>query len=179
MRHAVNRGVVQTFEDALRSASGEVLFLCDDDDLWVPDKVEKVLRVFADDPETVLVSTGLSLIDEAGAPLADGDFLKHRRFRPGFVANVLRNQFQGSAMAFRASLLSDILPFPKGRTFLHDVWIGTRAALAGRKTVFLNEPLLLYRRHGNNYSRRMSPVRQLRLRLELLAAHLLFLLRRL
>jgi glycosyltransferase involved in cell wall biosynthesis len=46
LRHEKNAGVVATFEDALRSATGDVLFLCDDDDLWAPTKVRKFLDVF-------------------------------------------------------------------------------------------------------------------------------------
>jgi GT2 family glycosyltransferase len=173
IRHQVNRGVVRTFDEAVRGATGDILFLCDDDDLWASDKVRKVLEVFRTQPATNVVATGLTLIDDRDQPIEGSDFLKHRRrFTAGLAANLLHNQFQGSAMAFRASLVRHILPFPTGRLFLHDAWIGARNTLAGGGTAYIDEPLLLYRRHTGNYSRRFGPWKQVKLRLELLGAHL-------
>jgi glycosyltransferase involved in cell wall biosynthesis len=168
----VNAGVIRTFEEAIRSATGDIIFLCDDDDLWAPDKVRKVLQIFAADPDTRIVATGLSLIDENDQPIPGSDFMRHRNFSSNFFANLLHNQFQGSAMAFRSSLLRDVLPLPSNHLFLHDVWIGTRNTLAGGKAIFLDEPLLLYRRHAGNYSRKMGFLKQLRLRMQLVSTHL-------
>jgi glycosyltransferase involved in cell wall biosynthesis len=172
VEHSQNQGVVQTFEDAIRSASGDILFLCDDDDLWAPDKVQRVLQVFAAHPETQVVSTGVALIDEHDQPLANTDYLRFRKFTANLAANLLHNQYQGSAMAFRSTLIRQILPFPRGRLFLHDAWIGTRNTLTGGGTAYIAEPLLLYRRHTGNYSRRFSRARQIWLRVQFLAAHL-------
>lgn len=172
LRQSVNQGVVRTFEKAVRSASGDLLFLCDDDDLWAPNRVDKVVHLFERQPEVDLVVTGLTLIDQHGMALDDTGFMKHRSFKTGFAANFLHNQFQGSAMAFRATLLHTILPFPATSLFLHDAWIGMRCALAGKKAAFLNEPLLLYRRHSGNYSQCLSRMQQVRLRLQLLKAHM-------
>lgn len=172
LSHSVNAGVIRTFEEAIRSATGDIIFLCDDDDLWAPDKVRKVLQVFAADPDTRIVATGLSLIDENDQPIPGSDFMRHRNFSSNFFANLLHNQFQGSAMAFRSSLLRDVLPLPPNHLFLHDVWIGTRNTLAGGKAIFLDEPLLLYRRHAGNYSRKMGFLKQLRLRMQLVSTHL-------
>jgi glycosyltransferase involved in cell wall biosynthesis len=179
VRHSVNRGVVQTFDDALRSASGDILFLADDDDLWAHDRVQRVLDVFQSQPKTRIVATGLSLIDENDQPLQNSDFLRHRRFTANLAANLLHNQFQGSAMAIRSSLLRDILPLPAGKLFLHDVWIGTRNKLAGGEAAFVDEPLLLYRRHTGNYSKRFSRIKQILLRLQLVTAHVVRLRQRL
>jgi glycosyltransferase involved in cell wall biosynthesis len=172
VRRGSNQGLVATFEAALRSATGDVLFLCDNDDLWAPQKVSKVLEVFAKRPEVKVVSTGLTLIDEHDLPVEDSEYLKHRSFTDSFAANLLHNQFQGSAMAFRSTLIREILPFPTGQLFLHDAWIGTRNILTGGETAYIDEPLLLYRRHVGNFSRRLSRWKQLQLRLQLIVAHL-------
>ncbi len=178
LRHSSNAGVVSTFEEALRNASGDILFLCDEDDLWTPDKVRKVLDVFAAQPETKVVSTAVSLIDERDNPLVDQSYLRHRQFTPNLFANLLHNQYQGSAMAFRASVLPEVLPFPKQKLFLHDAWIGTRNTLSGGRTVYLEEPLVLYRRHSGNFSRRLNRWKQLQLRVQFVVANLWRLLQR-
>ena len=167
LRHEQNRGVVRTFEDAIRAATGDILFLSDDDDRWAPAKVARVLQAFADS-EVQVVSTGLDLIDEEGLPIPSSEFMRHRRFSTGIIANLLHNQFQGSALALRSSALQHVLPFPKGRLYLHDAWIGMRTALSGGKVVHLEQPLLFYRRHRSNFSRRFSRRNQVKLRLQLM-----------
>jgi glycosyltransferase involved in cell wall biosynthesis len=170
--------VVQTFEDALRSATGEILFLCDDDDVWAPTKVLRFLEVFKSRPDVEIVASRVRMIDENDRPLPDSRINREGRFIAGFWRNLYMNHYQGSAMAIRASLLGRVLPFPARRSFLHDVWIGTRNDLLGGKAVFIEEDLLYYRRHINNASRTKSLVGQLQTRMDLLLAHLSYALRR-
>lgn len=177
LRHERNLGVVATFEDALRSATGDILFLCDDDDVWAPTKAGRFLEVFRSRPDVQIATSRVRMIDEAGRPLADSRINREGRFLPGFWRNVFMNHYQGSAMAIRALLLGQILPFPARRSFLHDAWIGTRNELLGGKTAFINEDLLFYRRHSNNASRRKPLVRQIQTRVELLLAHVAYAVR--
>ena len=174
LKHEKNAGVVATFEDALRAATGEILFLCDDDDLWAPTKVRRFLELFDSRPEVGIVLSRVRMIDEHDRPVAASRINRHGRFLPGFWRNLYMNHYQGSAMAMRASLLGRVLPFPEQKSFLHDAWIGTRNDLLGGQVAFLDEDLLFYRRHGNNASRTKPLLRQIHTRVELLLAHLVF-----
>jgi glycosyltransferase involved in cell wall biosynthesis len=169
--HRSNEGVVATFEDALRCATGDILFLSDDDDLWAPTKVRQTLDAFAAHPDVRVVISKVALIDESGARLPDSRVNRYGRFVPGFWRNILVNHYQGSAMAIRASLLGSVLPFPQRKSFLHDVWIGTRNEATGGKTAFIDEPLLFYRRHAQNVSQTHRFLRQVKVRIELLLSH--------
>jgi len=171
--HERNEGVVATFEDALRCATGNILFLSDDDDLWAPNKVERVLQEFERHPDAQLVASRVALIDERGGPLPDGRVNRYGAFQPGFWRNIIKNHYQGSAMAIRASLLGQVLPFPRGKLFLHDAWIGTRNEANGGKAAFIDEPLVYYRRHSQNASQRDDPLRLFKLRVNLLIAHMI------
>jgi glycosyltransferase involved in cell wall biosynthesis len=172
--HERNEGVVASFEDALRCATGEILFLSDDDDLWHPSKVEKILREFDRHQDVNVVTSRVALIDEWGDPLPDAPVNRYGRFFPGFWRNILKNHYQGSAMAIRASLLGSILPFPRAGLFLHDVWIGTRNEALRGKTAFIDEPLVYYRRHDRNLSRAHGLLKRIQLRIELLIAHIAY-----
>jgi glycosyltransferase involved in cell wall biosynthesis len=172
LRHQKNRGVVATFEDALRSATGDILFLSDDDDLWAPTKAHRFAELFKQRPDVEIVTSRVRMIDENGQPLPDSRINREGRFLPGFWRNLYKNHYQGSAMAIRASLLGRVLPFPARRSFLHDAWIGTRNDLLGGKAAFIDEDLLFYRRHLNNASRTKSLLRQIQTRIELLMAHI-------
>jgi glycosyltransferase involved in cell wall biosynthesis len=174
IQHTVNQGVVATFEDALRSATGDILFLSDDDDIWAPSKVKRYVDVFKARPEVQIVTSKIRLIDDEGTTVIDDRISRNGRFIPGFWNNVYKNHYQGSAMAIRASLLGRVFPFPLRPAFLHDVWIGTRSDLTGGTTAFIEEELLFYRRHNGNYSRRLSLWKQLRVRAELLLAHAVY-----
>lgn len=171
--HERNEGVVATFEDALRSATGNILFLADDDDLWAPAKVERVLKEFAAHPEAQVVASRVALIDEWGDELADARVNRYGRFVPGFWRNIFKNHYQGSAMAIRAGFLGEVLPFPRGKLFLHDAWIGTCNEARGGKTAFIDEPLVYYRRHSGNASQRHGLLRLMQVRINLLIAHMI------
>jgi GT2 family glycosyltransferase len=171
-RHTKNMGVVATFEDALRSATGEILFLCDDDDVWAPTKIQRFLEVFQSRPDVEIVTSRVRMIDEQDRPLPNSQINRGGRFLSGFWRNLFKNHYQGSAMAIRASLLGRVLPFPARTTFLHDAWIGTRNELLGGQVAFIDEDLLLYRRHLKNASRTKPLTGQIQTRIELLLAHL-------
>jgi GT2 family glycosyltransferase len=176
LRHESNAGVVATFEDALRCATGNVLFLCDDDDVWASAKVKRFLEAFRTSSDVKIVTSRVQMIDEDGQPLQNSRINREGRFSRGFWRNLYMNHYQGSAMAIRSSLLGRVLPFPAKGSFLHDVWIGTRNELTGGNAVFLDEDLLYYRRHAKNASRTKSLIRQVETRLDLLLAHVRYVL---
>lgn len=149
LRHKENRGVVSTFGHALGQARGEIIFLSDQDDLWRADKVAKFLELFASHPDVTVAMSDLVIIDADGK-ITSGPRFGGRTFHPGAMRNILRNRYQGSAMAVRRSILDAVLPFPPGIP-MHDMWIGIVNQFVG-KAAFLPEPLLLYRRHGSNDS---------------------------
>ena len=169
-RHKKNEGVIASFEDAVRLANGDILFFSDQDDVWAADKVDKMLAAFASDESVTIVSTGLSVIDKNGRLVEDATYSNRPPFASGFFRNLYANRFQGSAMAIRRTLVPHVLPFPKHCSFVHDEWIGMRNALIGGRVIHLPEPLLLYRRHGNNDSGSKSIYGKFKKRVEVLLA---------
>jgi glycosyltransferase involved in cell wall biosynthesis len=149
VRQEQNRGIVQSFGRALEEAKGEIIFLTDHDDIWRPDKVEKFLKVFEAQPDVTVAMSDLVIMNASGE-IISGPRFGAREFHQGAFRNLIRNQYQGSAMAFRRSILEYCLPFPKDIP-IHDVWIGLVNQFVG-KAAFIREPLLFYRRHGSNDS---------------------------
>jgi glycosyltransferase involved in cell wall biosynthesis len=150
IRQEQNRGVVQSFGRALEEAKGEIIFLTDHDDIWRADKVEKFLEMFDRCPAITVVMSDLVVID-AACKIVSGPKLGAQNFHQGVFRNLVRNRYQGSAMAFRRSILEYCLPFPTDIP-IHDVWIGLVNQFVG-EAAFIAEPLLFYRRHGSNDSR--------------------------
>lgn len=142
----VNLGVVRSFERAVRASSGDIVFLADQDDVWLPGKVDSVTRVLLAGPYVAVVTD--AIIVDGDNYILEPSFFRFRRTQPGFVANLYRNGYLGCAMAFTAKARSWILPFPAGIN-MHDEWIGLVCDLLG-EVKFMDVPLVAYRRHGAN-----------------------------
>lgn len=138
-----NKGVVKSFERALRKASGDIIFLSDQDDVWMPGKVDwiqnalnspKVLGVVSD---AVVVGPDLEVIHESLFAL--------RKSGPGLLRNFYKNSFVGCCMALKKEAKKYVLPFPSCVT-MHDEWIGAALSYHGQ-VLFIPQPLVQYRRH--------------------------------
>ena len=149
-RNERNLGVLDSFERAIRLAQGDILFLSDQDDLWLPGKVEKILEAFSLNPEVTLVASDAKVIDESGCVVADSFFEQRGYFAAGVLHNLLKNKYLGCTLAFRRSMLHHFLPIPKDVP-MHDMWFGLINDIYG-KTYYIDQPLIAYRRHGNNVS---------------------------
>ncbi len=148
-------GPIWTFERALSLARGEILLLCDQDDRWLPGRVERICGVFAEDAATTLVVSDAEVIDGTGRVIAPS-WRASLPFRHTLLSNVVKNTFQGCTMAFRQTSMEYCLPIPAGAPH-HDQWIGVLHTIFG-KIVYIREPLIQYRRHGaNNQTGRHAP----------------------
>ena len=136
--------VCRNFENALIHASGDIIFLSDQDDIWMPNKVEVCLN----DLNTYdLVLHDFKHIDENGRVVKQLHYAGTFR-RKNFL--MLRGLHFGCAMAFRKRVLDYVLPFPE-HLMLHDYWIGILSEFIG-EFYFEKRPLLEYRLHSTNTS---------------------------
>lgn len=149
-RNERNLGVDLTFQKALSLARGNIFFLCDQDDIWYPGKVSRVMQVFDEHPEVTLVLSDARIIDSEGQVIAPSYFGIRGAFTPGVFANIVKSKFLGCAMAVKSGMRDRFLPFP-ARIPGHDMWIGVVNEFYG-KTFFIADPLIGYRRHGENIS---------------------------
>lgn len=173
LTHKYNVGVLASFEDAIRISRGEIIFLSDQDDIWAPDKVRIVLEAFSMDPGVTLVASDAKVIGHDGTEVLPSYYAHRGVFSSGVINNLWRCKYLGCTMAFRSSKLPHILPFPRQFSALrncHDIWIGMRNSLSGGKTLYIDRPLVLYRRHGGNVSRKMRLFSQMKVRIYLLLA---------
>ncbi|QNE35083.1 glycosyltransferase [Leifsonia shinshuensis] len=148
-------GVTANFEAAMARATGEVIVLCDQDDVWEPGKVEAFGAALGGSGLR-LVFTDARLIDDSGSVLPGTLFgnLRVSAAERGAIASgraldvlLRRNIVTGATAALRAELLAASTPFPA--SWVHDEWLAVTAAVLG--AVELGpEPLTRYRLHGAN-----------------------------
>ncbi|HVX04499.1 MAG TPA: glycosyltransferase family 2 protein [Rhodanobacteraceae bacterium] len=156
IRNERNLGYVANFQAALQDASGEVLFLCDQDDVWHPGKLAALADSFERRPGLLLLCTDAQRIDEGGAGLRRSlfDVLKISRGElrrihagQGFGVLLRRSLATGATIALRRTLLADALPFPA--RWIHDEWLAIIAAARGGFDC-VERPLIDYRQHPGN-----------------------------
>lgn len=134
------------FENALKQASGDIIFLTDHDDIWPEDKVRECLSALQ---TTDFLQTNFSLINE-NDEITNPKFLTFNPFEHGLLKTLWIGKMQGCTMAFNRKVLDKALPFPK-HLMLHDAWLGL-IAKKHFSTAFIDKPLLMYRRTGSNVS---------------------------
>jgi glycosyltransferase involved in cell wall biosynthesis len=150
LNNEANLGVFDSFERALRHCQGEIVFLSDQDDLWLEGKVPSMMGVFEANPKVTLVLSDAQVINGDGDVIAKSFFQGRGSFRGSMLATLMKNKYLGCTMAFRREMLDAILPFPKDIP-MHDIWIGLVNSVYG-KACFIDTPLTAYRRHGGNVS---------------------------
>jgi glycosyltransferase involved in cell wall biosynthesis len=142
-RNPENLGPIRTFERALTLARNDLIFFSDQDDVWVPGKVEAFRRAFASSGAACVVSDATFTAEDL-TPVHG--YFESRGAGPGVVKNFTRNTYLGCCMAVSHRAKEWVLPFP-GLILQHDEWTGMCCEIV-TGVHFLPERLTLYRRHG-------------------------------
>ena len=143
-------GVKKNVENALRACDGEYIFLADQDDIWMPEKVKRVMDTFEKSGVGLVVHDALVTDGNCQEVILDS-FYSLKGSGAGVLKNIWRNTYIGCCMAFKRDLLEQVLPIPN-YIEMHDQWIGVINDQLKRGTTFIPERLIKYRRHGSNAS---------------------------
>ena len=142
-------GAIYNYERALQASRGEIIFLSDQDDVWLPGKVARVLDSLADADLVLHDAFMLRLSDKSESSwIRSGMMSEIRPYKGGLASNWWKNSFTGNCMAFRRKVLEKSLPFPRNLP-MHDQWLGLVAEKFYR-VAYVAEPLIEYRQHSDN-----------------------------
>jgi len=155
-RNGKNLGYLKNFEAAMSATTGELVFLCDQDDIWYPDKLASYQAEFERRPDVGLLHSDACLIDDEGNELGYSLFealevteWERQQIHQGEALSVLlpRNLATGATMAFRRDIMLAALPLADG--WFHDEWLALVTAMISR-TDYFERPSIAYRQHGAN-----------------------------
>jgi len=150
-RNEENLGSNGTFERLTMEAEGEYFAYCDQDDVWLPEKLSLLEEAIVSD-RTVMSYCDMAVIDGFGGQIANS----LKTFRPRLVylqgsqlseRYFFRNCTAGCSMLIRAKTAKQAVPFPH-RTVC-DHWLAIIAAIDGNVSL-VELPLVQYRQHANN-----------------------------
>ena len=145
-RNEQNYGLLRTFERVIELSTGDYIALCDQDDIWLPNKVQIMSAALAD--YKLVVADCCVTDNKLNVIYASYFDLIHSG--EGIVHNLVKNSYLGCCMAFRRDILRMALPIPKG-PIAHDIWIGLIANMHNA-VKFIDVTTMLYRRHDATVS---------------------------
>lgn len=158
-------GVNANFENAIANATGDYIFLSDQDNVWLPGKVDACIEAL-ENADCVVHDC---IVTDQFLNVVVSSFFSERGSGNGFWKNIYKNTYLGCCMALKKDLINDLLPIPQTTAFFQDNWIGCIADLKYR-LIFIPFKGILFRRHTNTTSSAsktssFSRVRQLKNRL--------------
>ena len=160
VRNEKNLGSNLSFERLTQEAEGEYFAYCDQDDIWLPEKLE-ILEKSISESGAQLVCSDMYIIDGEGRRTADSitKIRRHHVFRSGenlAEGLIFRNFVTGCTMLVRADTAKRAVPFCP--YLVHDQYIALWCAAHG-KIISLPRQLINYRVHGNNQTGIMNGVK--------------------
>jgi glycosyltransferase involved in cell wall biosynthesis len=136
------KGFNTNFENALRNTTGDIIFICDQDDVWLKEKIEKVIKTFDANPEIYLIIHNLEFCDSELNPIGQTKIERFKNYKHQYNGYVT-----GMATAVRKDFLHTCFPVPNSINY--DSWLHM-CAVALEKKKIINDVLALYRRHDTN-----------------------------
>jgi len=153
IKNRKNLGHVKNFEKAISLAQGALIFLSDQDDIWVKGKVEKVVEVFQRFNNISLVYHNIQPVDAFGNDLKANFPVYSEGKRNSWmflIRQLIKPQIFGCGCCLRRNNIKSLFPFPSS-VYAHDHWIAVWAAVNGQ-VFFLKDKLVKYRQHEYNLS---------------------------
>lgn len=150
-----NLGVVKNIEFLLKQVKNKYYMLSDQDDIWLPEKIEKSLETLLEN-NADLIFGDLEVVNQDLKTMypSFGDFMllnkKIHKYINSNMLNYIYNCVTGCTILAKKETIQKILPLPKKSKYLiHDHWIGLMTSIYG-KVVYMPEKYIKYRQHGNN-----------------------------
>jgi len=150
------KGAVKNFSALLEASTADYLMFCDQDDIWLPDKIDityhkiKDTEILTEAETPILVHTDLRVVDSE-LHILHTSFLQYARLNPARTAIqqlLIQNVVTGSTVMFNRPLANLAAPIPENAR-MHDWWLALAASCFGQ-IVMIDEPTALYRQHAEN-----------------------------
>lgn len=160
IKNSKNKGVTKNFLEGISSLTTDTknhhyYMFCDQDDVWMKDKIEKTLKVikklerkYKDTPLVVFTDT---MVVNEDLDVTEESFFKNSGLNPKntkLEALLMENKLIGCTVMFNEEVRKKLVNLPPAIRF-HDWWIGLIGAAFGQ-VHYINSPTLYYRQHGNN-----------------------------
>lgn len=143
-RNKQNLGYSKNFEKAMSLCSGDIIFLSDQDDVWLKNKIKKVLSVVKSNPEKKIFMHDAFITNHKLKPIGQSRFEKLKN------ENKSQKDYNtGCLTVIKKEIVKILLPIPQSEKY--DVWVNKFGYFTNTK-IFIYNKLQYWRRHENNTS---------------------------
>jgi glycosyltransferase involved in cell wall biosynthesis len=154
--NAERLGYKANFQKAANLCSSELIAFCDQDDIWLPEKLQRCVQMFSK-PDVLLCHHDYKIVDgklqiiapSENLPLETG--IHKSTLDPRLNPRGFTLVFSRKLLDFRDKWAESIDYEDEALRECHDQWFPGLAAGLGR-VAYIKEPLVLYRQHGGNLS---------------------------
>jgi|SRR5690554_84251 len=152
-----NVGVIKSFEILMQHTVSDYIMFCDQDDVWLPTKIEltyeKITQFEKEYPnKPILIHSDLMVVDKY-LNVISNSFWYYSRIRPELLVDfnylAVKNAVTGCT-AMINSKVKNIIPKSTQNTLMHDSWITLNIANELGVIAYIDIPTILYRQHDNN-----------------------------
>ena len=151
--HNDKKGINNNFTNGILKAKGEYIALCDHDDIWLENKLSRMMERI---DEFDIVHCNMSIIDKEdnyhSNPVFHAEYEKDKTNMINFSDFIYENPILGCATLIKKEAILNSLPIPEEAIY-HDWWIALHVVKYGIGVIFLDEKLIKYRQHGNNLAK--------------------------
>lgn len=141
--------VEENFNNAVANCTGEYIFLSDQDDVWINDKINIMVKYFEEHPRcVVLISDGYNTDQNL---INREEMFKCNHTTPNPIRNFVQGTYLGCQMAFRNNIADKVWPVCTNPPLPHDLWLGVCGARYG-DVCLIEKKLIKHRLHNDNYS---------------------------
>lgn len=150
-KNKTNLGPIKSFEKGLSLAKNDLIFLSDQDDVWFSNKVQIISNIYQQEHDAIILHDA-HVVDKNGQVIDESwNHYNHNSVNQSVLGNLLKNGYTGAMMAISRNLVQASLPFPSNIE-MHDQWLFLVAKKNRMKISFIDQPLMNYVRHGDNYT---------------------------
>jgi len=151
------KGPKDNFAFGLSHTTADYIMLCDQDDIWLPNKIKLSIKHLkqaetTSPPQTpLLIFSDKEIVDENLQQICNSYFtLKNisKDWHLKFNQLCQQNVISGCTMLFNRALINKALPIPE-KAYMHDWWLALVAHRCGQ-IVFIDQALIQYRQHHSN-----------------------------
>lgn len=152
-RNETNLGPMKNFVHCAKQCSGDIIFYCDQDDIWEQTKVEEMIQVYRDHGDALAVCCGQQYMDKDGNSTSKrGKYIFSGKTKKISFEEQVRTMYSsGLCLSFRRELLEEVEHLVYDKDLTYDISTGLVAAIKGG-LYRVEKPLVHRRIHGENAS---------------------------
>ncbi len=160
-----HKGIIKNFEFLLSKSSKDIIMFCDQDDVWLPNKINKIKHFFSANQSVhvLLHDMYIATNDDINNNTYKKRHFENHYKKQGFIRNLIYSAYYGCCMAITKEMKNFLLPFSK-YVNMHDQWIGLVGEFYNC-SYFMQEPLIIHRIHDKNTSHKRPYLTRIKYRL--------------